>query len=98
MASSFEEYAADPLVAATLKRFPGAEIVSVKRQGETVMASDEKITVQVCSPHFTAGIVLCGDKVIEAAPILAWTIGKSRDWLRDYFRGKGWQVRAFRAK
>jgi hypothetical protein len=48
------------------------------------------ILVQVTAPRFCAGIVLTGDVVTEAAPILAWTVGKRRDWLREYFRRKDW--------
>jgi hypothetical protein len=32
--------------------------------------------VAVDAPHFYAGIVLDGDTVVAAAPILKWTIGK----------------------
>ena len=46
--------------------------------------------VQITAPHLCAGIVVRDDVVAEAAPILAWTIGKRRDWLRGYFRDKGW--------
>lgn len=48
--------------------------------------------VQVDAPHFCAGIVVVDGIVTEAAPILKWTIGKRRDWLRDYFRQKGWKA------
>ena len=46
--------------------------------------------VQVRAPHFTAGIVLRDDKVYSAAPILKWTKGKTRGWLRADFEKRGW--------
>lgn len=48
--------------------------------------------IAVDAPHFYAGIVLQDDIVIEAAPILKWTIGKRRDYLRNYFMRKGWKA------
>lgn len=47
---------------------------------------------QVIAPHFIAGLVTRGAVVTEAAPILRWAIGKSRDELREYFCRKGWSV------
>jgi len=46
--------------------------------------------VRVVSGHFVAGIVVTDDLVTSAAPILRWTIGRRRDWLRFYFARKGW--------
>jgi hypothetical protein len=46
--------------------------------------------VRVIAPHFVAGLVVEGETVVEAAPILKWTIGKQRGWLRAYFAEKGW--------
>lgn len=48
--------------------------------------------VAVDAPHFYAGIVFENDIVIEAAPILKWTIGKHRDYLRKYFKSKKWKA------
>lgn len=48
--------------------------------------------VRVVAPHFVAGIVVVGGRVTEAAPILSWTIGKDQDWLRGYFKRKGWEA------
>jgi hypothetical protein len=48
--------------------------------------------VQVTTPHFCASLVVDGDICMEAAPILKWAIGKRSDWLRDYFRQKGWKA------
>lgn len=48
--------------------------------------------VAVDAPHFYAGIILEKHVVVEAAPILRWTIGRRRDWLREYFKKKGWKA------
>ena len=47
---------------------------------------------QVTSPDFCAGIITQGAEVIEAAPILRWTVGKDTAYLRSYFDKKGWTV------
>jgi hypothetical protein len=47
--------------------------------------------VRVVAPHFVAGLDIgVNGRCIEAAPILAWAIGKTEDELRAYFRRKGW--------
>jgi len=51
-----------------------------------------EILVRVVTPYYVAGIVLSNDTVIAAAPILKWTIGKKREWLRRYFNDKGWKA------
>lgn len=48
--------------------------------------------VQVRAPHFTAGLVLRDGKVYHAAPILKWTRGKTRDFLREDFKKRGWEA------
>jgi hypothetical protein len=48
--------------------------------------------VSVTAPHFCAGIVIDRGKVIEAAPILGWTLGKPYAWLQTYFKRKRWEV------
>lgn len=48
---------------------------------------------QIDAPHYCAGMVIIGDKVIEAAPIIRWTIGKSYWYEVDkYFRKKKYGV------
>ena len=47
---------------------------------------------QVKAPHFVAGIVLENDIVTEAAPIVKYMHGWSRDKVRDYCKQKGWQI------
>lgn len=46
--------------------------------------------VRVVAPHFVAGIWCANGKCVEAAPILSWAKGKTEDFLRDYFKKKGW--------
>ena len=53
-----------------------------------------EILAQIQSSHFTAGLVLWDDEVIEAAPIIhymkrgRWT----RAVVRDYCERKGWKI------
>jgi hypothetical protein len=44
------------------------------------------------APHFYCGIVLWGDKVVEAAPIVKYMKRWKRDQVRDYCGKKGWKV------
>lgn len=44
------------------------------------------------APHFYAGIVLEADIVTEAAPIVKYMRGWSRDKVRSYCQQKGWKV------
>ncbi len=49
---------------------------------------------QIEAPHFTAGIVLWDDVVVEAAPIVGYMKkGKwSRATVRGYCKSKGWKI------
>lgn len=41
-------------------------------------------------PHFCCGVIVQEDNtIIDAAPILAWAVGKHFRQLRDWLRGKG---------
>jgi hypothetical protein len=51
-----------------------------------------EILAQITGPHFSAGIVLWNDKVVEAAPIVHYMKRWSRDRVRTYCKDKGWQV------
>jgi hypothetical protein len=51
-----------------------------------------EILAQIRGDKFTAGIVLWDDTVIEAAPIVKYMKGWSRDRVRDYCKGKGWTI------
>lgn len=48
------------------------------------------------APHFLAGIVLRGDKVIEAADIVRYMKGWSRGRVREYCKRKGWRITVIR--
>jgi hypothetical protein len=55
------------------------------------------VLVQITSPSniskpYCAGLVVENDHVVEAAPILRWTIGKHRDFIVKYFRNRGDKV------
>ena len=49
-------------------------------------------TYRITSPHFVAAIVSSGDDIVQAAPILHWTVGKSVSYVTDYCKARGWQV------
>jgi len=53
-----------------------------------------EILAQIRGDHFTAGIVLFDDRVVEAAPIVGYMKKQrwSRDRVRNYCRNKGWEV------
>lgn len=48
--------------------------------------------IQIDAPHFCAGLIVKKGVVIEAAPILRWTIGKQEDSVRKYVYSKGWKA------
>ena len=62
--------------------------------------------MRVVAPHFVAGVVVRLDsppdvplcealyhgRVVEAAPILHWSIGKPYDTLWSYAERKGWLI------
>lgn len=52
-----------------------------------------EILASIDAPHFFAGIVLRNDKVIEAANIVRYMKGWSRDRVRDYCKQKDWKVK-----
>jgi hypothetical protein len=56
------------------------------------MRPDTLTLYRVVAPHFVAGIVADGGRVVDAAPILAWSVGETREHLRDYFASKRWRV------
>lgn len=59
---------------------------------------DQPLTalLRVNAPHFTAGAIMTEDKVIHAAPIIYWMVGKDRGYLKRYCKRKGWDIRAYR--
>lgn len=46
--------------------------------------------VRVVAPHFVAGFESDGVRVVRAAPILKYLVGKTEDYARHYFKQKGW--------
>lgn len=54
------------------------------------MTSDH-VLVRIVAPHFVCGVVLEGDTIVEAAPIVGYMLGRNGDWLRAYARRKGWR-------
>jgi len=50
--------------------------------------------VSIDAPNFCSGVIVRDGRVVEAAPIVRWTIGKRYEWLADYCRRHGWKVRA----
>ncbi len=54
--------------------------------------SDTGVWWRIEAPHFVAGLVVKGGRVAGAAPIIAWSRGKSLDWMVDYCHKKGWQM------
>lgn len=51
-----------------------------------------EILAAIDAPDFMAGIVLRHDRVIEAADIVRYMRGWSRDRVRAYCAQKGWRV------
>ena len=53
---------------------------------------------QIKAPHFTAGLVLLDDLVVEAAPIISYMVKNhwTRSDVRDYCRDKGWTISVVR--
>lgn len=49
---------------------------------------------QIDAPHFVAGIVLDSDVVVEAAPIVRYMRGWTRDRVCAYCQRKGWSVKS----
>lgn len=48
--------------------------------------------IRVVAPHFVAGLVMNGDWCVQNAPILAWTRGRYRTWLRAQFEQRSWRA------
>jgi hypothetical protein len=45
--------------------------------------------IQISLPHATFGVVVTGGRVVDAAPIARWTIGKDERRIADYYRQRG---------
>jgi hypothetical protein len=51
-----------------------------------------EILAQILAPHFSAGVVLWDDKVVETAPIVRYMRGWSRERVRNYCKKKDWKI------
>lgn len=49
-------------------------------------------TFQVDSNYFCAGLIEKDGKVIEAAPIQKWMIGKNIEYIKEYCVKKKWKL------
>lgn len=47
---------------------------------------------RITAPHFCAGLVVIDGRIVRAAPILRWTLGKTPRQVWPYFRRKRWQI------
>jgi hypothetical protein len=56
------------------------------------MARVVETLAQIDAPHFHAGIVLQADRVVEAAPIVKYMKGWTRERVRKYCNNRGWKV------
>jgi hypothetical protein len=52
------------------------------------------VLAQITTDRYCAGVVIENDTVIEAAPIIKWTIGWHRYQLLKYFRERGHKIEA----
>jgi hypothetical protein len=48
-------------------------------------------TIRITSSYFCAGIIVKDDIIVQAAPILSWSINKRLSNLKSYFNRKGWK-------
>jgi hypothetical protein len=48
---------------------------------------------QVTADYFCAGIIMHDGICVDAAPILRWTVGRRRLYLRGYFARRQWAVK-----
>lgn len=54
------------------------------------------ILIQVDLPHLCAGVVAKGERIVRAAPILAWSAGKTPQELAAWVTGKGGRISVVR--
>jgi hypothetical protein len=54
-----------------------------------------EILMRVEAPHFVAGLIVTKGRVVRAAPILKWSLGKQWVWIASYIERKGWRWRAW---
>ncbi len=56
------------------------------------MKNHNEDIIQVDSGYFCADVSLVNYKIIDAAPILRWAIGKHIDWFEQYAARKRWKL------
>jgi len=44
------------------------------------------------TPTFTAALIVSGDTVLQAGPVLSWTVGERFIMVRNHCKAKGWQI------
>lgn len=50
------------------------------------------LLMRVVARHFVAGLLIEGGRVVQAAPILMWTRGKTLEYVSAYCARKGWRI------
>ncbi len=58
----------------------------------TSTSEDGTTLYSVTAPHFVAGLVTARGVVVDAAPILRWSIGKKTRELNLYLKKKKWKI------
>lgn len=51
------------------------------------------VMIHIDAPHFCAGAIVRDGRILVAAPILGWTVGRSAVEVRAWARRKGYQIR-----
>ncbi len=57
--------------------------------------SSRSSMIQIIAPHYTAGLMIFNGRVIEAAPIVRWMVGKSIDYVYSYCQRKGYRIEEY---
>ena len=47
---------------------------------------------RVQAPHMVAGVVCMDGIIVDGAPILKWTRGKTIKWFKKYCKNKKWEI------
>ncbi len=45
---------------------------------------------RIVAPHFVCGLVVADGRVVEAAPIVRWALGRRWSDVREAMKRKGW--------
>lgn len=46
---------------------------------------------RIVAPHYVAGLIVRDGRVVEAAPILGWSMGRKWSEVREYLSRKGFR-------